>query len=65
MIREADRHNTAARLADVKGMNCAMRRAGREALLFHKKLGHPICIEKDGKVVWIPPEEIEVPEEPR
>ena len=32
----------------------------REALLQHKKLGNPIVVWKDGKVVWIPPEEIPV-----
>ena len=37
-----------------------MRRAVREALLFHKRIGNPVAIWRDGKVVWIPPEEIPV-----
>ena len=39
----------------------AVRKAVREAVLRHKLLGNPIAISRDGKVVWIPPEEIEVP----
>jgi hypothetical protein len=30
----------------------------RRALLIHKRLGNPIAIWKDGKVVIVPPEEI-------
>ena len=30
----------------------------RQALLIHKRLGNPIAIWKDGKVVMVPPEEI-------
>jgi hypothetical protein len=48
----------------------ALRRAVREALLRHKKLGNPIAVWEDSRVVWIPPEEIEpddvgVEEDPR
>ncbi|OGA18902.1 MAG: hypothetical protein A3I63_09665 [Betaproteobacteria bacterium RIFCSPLOWO2_02_FULL_66_14] len=35
-------------------------RAGREVLARHKALGHPIVIWRDGRVVEVPPEEIEV-----
>ena len=38
-----------------------MRKAIREAVLRHKLLGQPIVVSRDGKVIWIPPEEIEVP----
>jgi hypothetical protein len=41
-------------------MERAMQRAVRKALLVHKKLGNPVATWKDGKVVWIPPDEIEV-----
>ena len=37
----------------------AMRKAVREAVRRHKLLGNPIAVGRDGKVVWIPPEEIE------
>jgi hypothetical protein len=36
------------------------RRAVRQALLRHKRLGNPIASWRDGKVVLIPPEEIPV-----
>ena len=39
----------------------AMRKAVREAVLRHKLLGQPIAVGRDGKVVWIPAEEIEIP----
>ena len=39
----------------------AMRKAVREAVLRHKLLGQPIAVGRGGKVVWIPPEEIEIP----
>ena len=35
-------------------------RAGREALARHKALGQSVAVWRDGKVVVIPPEEIEV-----
>ena len=38
----------------------ALREAGRDARRRHKALGHPIVIWRDGKVVVVPPEEIEV-----
>ena len=32
----------------------------RQTLLMHKRLGNPISISKDGTVVIIPPEEIDI-----
>jgi len=34
------------------------RRAVRQAVLTHKKLGQPIVVWKNGRVVWLRPEEI-------
>ena len=34
--------------------------AGREALARHKALGIPVVIWRDGEVVEVPPEEIEI-----
>lgn len=39
-------------------MEEAVRRAGREAVLTHAKLGQPIPTLRDGKVVWLTPEEV-------
>jgi len=38
----------------------AINRAVREALLRHKQAGNPIAVWRDGQVVWIAPEDIEV-----
>lgn len=41
----------------------AIRRAAVRAIDRHKRLGQPIVVWRDGKVIWIPAEEIEVPPE--
>ena len=38
--------------------------AAREAVLLHKKMGVPIVVMRDGKMVIVPPEEIVVDDEP-
>jgi hypothetical protein len=40
-----------------------MRRAVRAALIAHKRDGDPIVVWEDGHAVWIPADEIEIPEE--
>ena len=45
-------------LSDGDEVDIAMRRAVREALIEHKKLGHTIVVWQDGKIVKLPPEEI-------
>ena len=51
-------------IAEGKSVDAAMSEAVRHALLTHKRAGHPIASWKDGKVVIIPAEEIEVEETP-
>jgi hypothetical protein len=46
--------------ADAKRVEAAMQRSVREALWEHKQLGHHIIIWRDGKIVRLPPEEINV-----
>jgi hypothetical protein len=41
----------------------ALARAVRKAKLMHKKLGFPIVVEKNGKIVWIQPEDIVIPDD--
>jgi len=41
----------------------AAKAAVHEAILDHKHHGRPIAVWQDGKVVWIPAEEIVVPDE--
>ena len=48
---------------DREGMDRALARAVRQALLQHKKMGNPVATWQDGKVVWIEPNDIEVSEE--
>ena len=52
------------RLAEAAAVEKAVQEAVREALLDHKRAGNPVATWKDGRVVWIPPEEIPVDEEP-
>lgn len=47
-------------MRDTESIQQAMREGVQEALRVHKLLGHPIAIGRDGKVVIVPPEEIEV-----
>jgi hypothetical protein len=41
-------------------INVAYERAVREALLKHKRARNPVPIERDGKIVILQPDEIEV-----
>lgn len=50
----SDRVNDVTRILD------AMREAVREALARHKLAGNPVAAWKDGRVVWIQPEDIPV-----
>jgi hypothetical protein len=52
------------RLQDDHWVTAAIQHGARNALIKHKALGVPIATWKDGKVVLVPPEEIEIPEEP-
>jgi hypothetical protein len=50
--------------SNTAALDKAMGNAVNAALRMHKLLGYPIVVCRDGKVVWIPPEEIELlPEE--
>jgi hypothetical protein len=48
------------RLRDIKLIERALVRAVWEALLRHKQAGNPIAAWRDGRVVWIAPEDIPV-----
>ncbi|MFL6336008.1 MAG: hypothetical protein ACJ754_22085 [Pyrinomonadaceae bacterium] len=51
-------------IAEEQAVDAAVRRAVRHALLTHKRAGNPVASWKDGKVVIIPAEEIQVEESP-
>ena len=38
----------------------ALTRGVRQAMAVHKRLGHSVVVWRDGKVVWLPAEEIPV-----
>jgi hypothetical protein len=52
------------RLQDLELIENALARAVREALIRHKQAGNPIAEWRDGQVVWVQPEDIEIPPEP-
>jgi hypothetical protein len=43
---------------DGRAIDEALKRAVREALIRHKKLGESVAVWQDGKAVVLPPEEI-------
>jgi len=47
-------------VVEAKAIEAVLRRAVNHALLMHKRAGNSVAAWKDGKVVWIPAEEIEV-----
>jgi hypothetical protein len=55
-------HDTSGPRATGKQVEAAMNRSIREALRRHKLLGESIAVSRDGKVVIVPPEEIELPD---
>ena len=40
----------------------ALEEAARDARRLHKALGHPMATWRDGRVVWVQPEDIEIDE---
>lgn len=47
-------------ISEAEAVGEAVRRAVRHALLTHERAGNLIASWKDGRVVWIPPDEIKV-----
>ena len=52
------------RVSDLPRILDAMTRAVREALVAHKRAGNPVTVWRDGKVVWLEPEDIPTDSEP-
>jgi hypothetical protein len=59
-VKEMDRIDRI--FAEGTAIDLALRKAVREAVQRHKKLGNPIATWRDGQVVWIAPEDIRVDE---
>jgi hypothetical protein len=47
-------------LREGTAIDAALRRAFEKAMRQHKQAGQPVVVWKDGRVTWIPPEEIPV-----
>jgi hypothetical protein len=54
----------AERAGDLDRIERALRAAVRDALLRHKRDGDPVAVWRDGRVVWIQPDDIPIPDEP-
>ena len=44
-------------------VEAAMQSAVRDALIMHKRMGNPVADWQNGRVVWVEPHEIEIPDE--
>ena len=62
-MKNGEPNRVAELMRDGKAIQEAMRQAVHDTVRQHKLLGRPIVIWRDGKVVWVPPEEIELADE--
>jgi hypothetical protein len=46
---------------DGKLIDAAILEGARQAILAHKRHGVPVVIWKDGRIVWVDPEDLEIP----
>lgn len=51
-------HEATPRSAEAQRVIAAVEKSTSEAVRMHKKLGNPIAVWRDGKVVIVPPDEI-------
>ena len=63
-VNDKREKNITELFADGTEIDKALALAVQDALWRHKQLGNPVAIWRDGKVVWIPPEEIPVEKPP-
>jgi hypothetical protein len=52
-------------LEDGRAIDDALLEAARDARRMHKALGNPMATWKDGQVVWVQPEDIQVDDDGR
>jgi hypothetical protein len=60
MKNESENNKILSALKDKDKITQALTKAVNIAVLKHKQSGNPVATWQDGKVVWIPPEEIEI-----
>lgn len=59
-IKEKHKDRIAEAFADPDKITKALVRGVRDALLKHKQAGNPIVVWRNGKIVWLKPDEINV-----
>lgn len=57
-MKRTDPRNLTEIIRDGRAIDRAVRKATRAAVLLHKKLGFPIAIWREGRTVWVKPEDI-------
>jgi hypothetical protein len=57
---EPDPETFAQLLAETAAVEAAIVASVDDALLMHKRLGNPVATWEDGKVVWVPADQIAV-----
>lgn len=59
-VKEKHKDKISEVFADPEKVTKALAQGVHEALLKHKQAGNPIVVWRDGKIVWLKPEEIPV-----
>jgi len=59
-IKKKRKDKIAEAFANLEKITQALTQGVREALLKHKQAGNPVVVWRDGKMVWLKPEEIPV-----
>ena len=62
-MSDSPKRDIDAIFADGTQIDEALEKAVREAVLRHKLLGNPIAVWRHGKVCWLQPDEITLPDE--
>ena len=57
-VKERHRDKITEAFADPEKITEALAQGVRDALLKHKQAGNPIVVWRDGKAVWIKPDDI-------
>lgn len=55
---DPSKRTLAEKLGDRQLIAAAIQQAVREAVLMHARAGKPVCEWRDGKVVWVQPDEV-------
>jgi len=59
-VKEKHKDRIAEAFANPEKITHALALGVRDALLKHKQTGNPVVVWRDGKIVWLKPEEIPV-----